>query len=57
VISRSKGTLFMKTTILLAHPWHGSFNKAIFDTVVNKLTSLNKPYQIIDLNKDGFNPV
>ncbi len=47
----------MKTTILLAHPWHGSFNKAIFDTVVNKLTSLNKPYQIIDLNKDGFNPV
>lgn len=47
----------MKTTILLAHPWHGSFNKAIFDTITNKLTSLNKPFQVIDLNKDGFNPV
>ncbi len=47
----------MNTTILLAHPWHGSFNKAIFDTVTGKLANLHKPYQIIDLNKDGFNPV
>ncbi|HPV69721.1 MAG TPA: NAD(P)H-dependent oxidoreductase, partial [Bacilli bacterium] len=47
----------MNTTILLAHPWHGSFNKAILDTVTGKLANLNKSYQIIDLNKDGFNPV
>lgn len=44
-------------TIVLAHPWHGSFNKAILDTVVNTLIAQNQPYQVIDLNKDGFNPV
>ncbi|MDD3207412.1 MAG: NAD(P)H-dependent oxidoreductase [Bacilli bacterium] len=47
----------MKTTIILAHPWHGSFNKAILDVVAKALTDREKPYQIIDLNKDGFNPV
>jgi len=47
----------MNTTIILAHPWHGSFNKAIMDTVVAQLKAKNKEYQIIDLNKDGFNPV
>ena len=46
----------MKTTIVLAHPWHGSFNKAIVDTIVEELDNRKKPYQIIDLNKDGFNP-
>ena len=45
------------TTIVFAHPWHGSFNKAILDTVTSKLTAENKPFQIIDLPKDGFNPV
>lgn len=44
------------TTIVFAHPWHGSFNKAILDTLVTKLTEKNKPYQIIDLPKDNFNP-
>lgn len=47
----------MKTTIILAHPWHGSFNKAIMDTTIKKLKQKKKDYQIIDLNKDGFNPV
>lgn len=44
-------------TIILAHPWHGSFNKVILDTVVKKFDNENKPYQVIDLNKDNFNPV
>lgn len=44
-------------TIILAHPWHGSFCKAILDTAINKLEKDNKAYQIIDLNKDNFNPV
>lgn len=44
-------------TILFTHPWHGSFNKAILDTVVAKLEKQNKKYQIIDLPKDNFNPV
>ncbi|TLX77027.1 flavodoxin family protein [Labilibacter sediminis] len=47
----------MKTTIVFAHPWHGSFNKAILDAVINKLEAKSKEYHIIDLNKDNFNPV
>lgn len=47
----------MKTTIVLAHPWHGSFNKAIMDSVVVELNKRKKAYEIIDLNKDGFNPI
>lgn len=44
-------------TIVFAHPWHGSFNKVILDTVVKNLSDKNKDYQIIDLHKDKFNPV
>lgn len=44
-------------TIILAHPWHGSFNKAIMDAITGKLEKENKAYQVIDLHKDGFNPV
>ncbi|MBU3144018.1 NAD(P)H-dependent oxidoreductase [Clostridium sp. CF012] len=47
----------MKATIILAHPWHGSFNKSITDTVVLSYQQKNKEYQIIDLNKDNFDPV
>ncbi len=47
----------MKTTIIIAHPWHGSFNKAIMDTTVKQLRNRKKEYQIIDLNKDNFDPV
>lgn len=44
-------------TIILAHPWHGSFNKAIMDTITEKYDCDNIPYEIIDLHKDEFNPV
>ena len=44
-------------TIVFAHPWDGSFNKAILDKVVEKLDETKQKYTIIDLNKDGFNPV
>lgn len=47
----------MHTTIIFAHPWHGSFNKAILDTVTRELERRKKDYRVIDLNKDGFNPV
>lgn len=47
----------MHTTIIFAHPWHGSFNKAILDAVTGELDKQNKDYLVIDLNKDGFNPV
>lgn len=44
-------------TILFTHPWHGSFNHAILDTVTAKLEKAGKSYQVIDLPKDGFNPL
>ncbi len=47
----------MKATVILAHPWHGSFNKAIMDQTIKKLEKRKKAYQVIDLNKDNFNPV
>jgi NAD(P)H dehydrogenase (quinone) len=47
----------MYTTIIFAHPWHGSFNKAILDTVIRELERQRKDYRVIDLYKDGFNPV
>lgn len=44
-------------TIVFAHPWHGSFNKAILDVITAKFDTENKPYNVIDLHKDKFNPV
>lgn len=47
----------METTIVLAHPYHGSFNKAIFDVVLAKEKKTSANINIIDLNKENFNPV
>lgn len=47
----------MYTTIIMAHPWHGSFNKAILERIIKQLNERHKSYQVIDLNKDNFNPV
>lgn len=47
----------MKTIIVFAHPWHGSFNKAVLDVVIDSLKDRKKDYEVIDLNKDAFNPV
>ena len=43
-------------TIIFSHPWAGSFNTAILDTVIGQLSASNKKYQVIDLYKDNFNP-
>ncbi len=45
------------TTIVFAHPWHGSFNKAVLDTITERLQQKGKALQVLDLNKDGFDPV
>ena len=47
----------MKTTIIFAHPWHDSFNKAVLDESVNTLDKKSVEYNVIDLNKDNFDPV
>lgn len=45
------------TTILYAHPYDGSFNHALLAEIEEKLTKEGRPYKIIDLYADGFNPV
>lgn len=45
------------TTIIYAHPYDGSFNHAILEAVVGRYDKIGKRYQVIDLYKDGFNPV
>ena len=44
-------------TIIFAHPWHGSFNKSILNSVTETLDKKKDEYTVIDLNKDKFNPV
>lgn len=43
----------MKTTIVYAHPWDGSYNRAVLDEVLKNVSE----YYLIDLYKDGFDPV
>jgi putative NADPH-quinone reductase len=47
----------MKSLIIYAHPWDGSFNKHILDKVKFLLTERGKSVDVIDLVKDEFNPV
>lgn len=47
----------MSTTVIFAHPYKGSFNRAILDTVLDTLQSKGRAYDLIDLYKDGFDPV
>lgn len=47
----------MKSLIIYAHPWDGSFNHAILEDVKALLRKQGKAVDVIDLYKDGFNPV
>ncbi|MDN4636466.1 NAD(P)H-dependent oxidoreductase [Bacillus altitudinis] len=44
-------------TIVYAHPWDGSYNHAILTSITEKLETKRETFQVIDLYKDGFNPV
>lgn len=44
-------------TIIFAHPWYGSFNRAILSEITSKLDQENQSYSVLDLYKDEFNPV
>jgi NAD(P)H dehydrogenase (quinone) len=46
-----------KILIIYAHPWGQSFNHAILDSVKKALDEKKSNYDIIDLNKEKFNPV
>lgn len=47
----------MKSLIIYAHPWDGSFNHAILADVKERLTLKGHAVDVIDLYKDGFDPV
>lgn len=44
-------------TIVYAHPWEGSYNHAILTSIKKDLEAKEETFQVIDLYKDGFNPV
>lgn len=51
-----EGERVMKT-IVYAHPWEGSYNHAILTSITKDLEAKEETFQVIDLYKDGFNPV
>ena len=47
----------MKTVIVYAHPWDGSFNAAVLDHLRQGLLMGGHECEVIDLYKEKFNPV
>ncbi|NLW15800.1 MAG: flavodoxin family protein [Erysipelothrix sp.] len=47
----------MKTLIIYAHPWDGSFNHHVLQMTIEKLEAKGEHVDVIDLHKDEFNPV
>lgn len=47
----------MRTLIVYNHPREGSFCSAIREAVENGLKTGNHEYKVIDLDRDGFDPV
>lgn len=47
----------MKTLIVFNHPYEGSFCNAILKSVSEGLELSHQPFNVINLDKDGFDPV
>lgn len=47
----------MKTLIVFNHPYEGSFCNAILNSVSEGLELSHQPFNVINLDKDGFDPV
>lgn len=47
----------MKKLVIYAHPWDGSFNHSVKEMVISNFVEQGHSVDLIDLNKDGFNPV
>ena len=45
-----------RTLIIYAHPYDGSFNRAILEAATSALDKAGKPYDVVDLYADGFDP-
>ena len=47
----------MKTVIIFNHPYEGSYCNSILTSVVAGIQQAGNTYDIIHLDKEGFNPV
>jgi putative NADPH-quinone reductase len=47
----------MKILAVYAHPWEGSYNHAILEAVKRGAKRAGHSLDVIDLNKEGYNPV
>jgi putative NADPH-quinone reductase len=47
----------MRTTVIYNHPYDGSFNHAILETVIDALKSSGQDIDVMNLDEDHFNPV
>ncbi len=47
----------MKFHIIIDHPWKESFNFAILNSIINVLETHGQEYDLLDLNREDFNPV
>ena len=47
----------MKVVIVFNHPYEGSYCNAILNSVTRGLQQANHEVDIINLDKEGFNPV
>lgn len=47
----------MKTLIVYNHPYEGSYNHAILEAVIKGVEKAQEEYDVIDLDKENFNPV
>jgi len=51
--TQSKST---RTLVVYAHPYTGSFNHAVLEAATTALGRASRPYDVIDLHADGFDP-
>lgn len=47
----------MKFHIIIDHPWQGSFNFAILESITKVLKENGQEFDLLDLNREDFNPV
>lgn len=47
----------MKVMVIYAHPYSGSYNNAILKKTISGLEKSGHEIDLLDLNKDGFNPI
>lgn len=47
----------MKTLIIYNHPYKESYNHAILESVIKGIKKAHGDYEVIDLDKENFNPV